>query len=165
MTAACGGSTDEAAATTTTGTTGTITVAPTTTAATTTAPATTTATTTRGTTTAGTTTDDGEDGSTGPPEPGTPLVIIDGDCGQVADEMSAIIEKSPSDAEAHAFRALAKLCLGEDASGDLAVARAREEELSPEARADLNAVRKANLPRGDELRDVLRDAVRKQAPP
>ena len=141
------------------------------TSSTTTVPTTHDGTTKDGTTTDGTTTDgskeDGsDDGGTGPVDPGTPRKIVDGDCGEVVADMTKAIEKSSRvQADAYAFRAFAKLCLGEDATDDLNVARDHQDELTADTREELTVVVQAHEPREDELRDLLRDVVPEKSTP
>jgi type IV secretory pathway VirB10-like protein len=92
-----------------------------------------------------------------PPEPSTPR-IIPGHCQQVYDQTNTLIEASDEpEPELHAYRAMAGLCLGRDATDDLAVARSNLDELKPETREVLQAVIDAGLPRGAELRTVIRE--------
>jgi hypothetical protein len=93
----------------------------------------------------------------GPPEPATPR-IIDGECGEVLDETNELLEdSSAADAETRAVRGFAKLCLHQSAGEDLDFAREHAAQLTPETRELLEAVVDAGEPRGDELRDVLRE--------
>lgn len=79
-------------------------------------------------------------------------------CGEVVDDMTAVIDASSDPhPDAYAYLALARLCLDEDPGPALEVARANLQQLSPEARRILEAVTAAGLPRGAELRRVVRE--------
>ena len=102
--------------------------------------------------------DGADDCSTGPCDPGTPIIIPQGPCKKLIDETTRKIEASSgSEPEAHAIRGFARLCLGEDAQDDLAIAQAYKDELTADTRDELTAVMKAGMPQRDELRDLLRD--------
>jgi hypothetical protein len=95
----------------------------------------------------------------GPQEPYSPA-IIPGHCGDVVDQATAIIAASPnSEPNAHAYRALAKLCLGQDASDDLALARGNIDQLTAQAKMLITAVVAAGTPTGQQLLEVVRANV------
>jgi hypothetical protein len=104
-----------------------------------------------------------DDPEAGPPDPGTPRLedIRDGLCGQVVEDANEALERSSlPEAEARALRGFAKLCLRESAGDDLVFAEANADELTPATRELLEAVLAADVPQGDELRDVVRDVTR-----
>lgn len=104
-------------------------------------------------------------GATAPCDPGTPHIIT-GQCGEVVEKTTDEIENSSTiAAEAYGLRALAKLCLRQDASGDLAIAQEHEDELTTDTRDALTAAREAGFPKGDDLRNVLREELSEQANP
>lgn len=95
----------------------------------------------------------------GPQEPYSPN-IIPGHCGDVVDQTTAIIAASSnSEPNAHAYRALAKLCLGQEASDDLALAQANIDQLTPQAKMLITAVVAAGTPTGQQLLEVVRANV------
>jgi len=97
--------------------------------------------------------------NSGPQEPYSPN-IIPGHCGDVVDQATAIIAASShSEPNAHAYRALAKLCLGQDASDDLALAQGNIDQLTPQAKMLITAVVAAGTPTGQELLEVVRANV------
>jgi hypothetical protein len=105
-------------------------------------------------------------GATAPCDPGTPREIPQGPCRKVLGEQTETIEASSgTEAEAHALRAFAKLCLGMDASGDMAVAQQNKDELTTGTREALTAVVDAQQPRGAELQKVLQDVESQQGNP
>lgn len=93
-----------------------------------------------------------------PQEPYTPGPHPEDRCGEVLLEATEAIEASREpQAEAHAYRGFARLCLGQEATADLEFARDHADELSAETRDLLEAVIERNSPKGSELREVLRE--------
>jgi len=77
------------------------------------------------------------------------------------DETTETIDRSKTpEPEAYAYRALGKLCLSQDASADLSAAERDRDQLSPETLDLLDAVKRAGLPTGDRLREVVRENSR-----